>query len=134
MSLCFVAVPGLLQGSDAKQLLAQWARMYHNGHLIMPAMAVGTGLLYVYTSLDKYQARLPWQLSAIAALTTVCIAPFTWIFMTATNTELFRLGAQPAGVDIARARALVKTWSSLHFVRSLLPLAGMIMGLSGVFK
>lgn len=91
----------------------------------------------------------------LAGVTTLSILPFTWIFMLGTNNELFRLEAEAmssaAGVgvggvplssllslatttkDIIEAKALVASWSRLHFIRSLLPLVGAVIGAVGTF-
>ncbi|KAF2464731.1 DUF1772-domain-containing protein [Lindgomyces ingoldianus] len=134
MSLCFITVPTILDtATEATHLQKQWARMYHYGHYILPTMAVGTGLLHGYTSLSKSRAQLPWRLFALAGVTVVSIAPFTWIFMLTTNNELFRLGAQPLVPEMSRVRGLVVKWTWLHFARSLLTLTGTIMAAMGTF-
>ncbi|KAF2723088.1 DUF1772-domain-containing protein [Polychaeton citri CBS 116435] len=139
MSLCFVAVPVILDtATETSQLLGQWSRMYHYGHQIMPTIAVCTLLLHGYTSLRKNATKRPWALFALAGLTTVSIAPFTWIFMAPTNNELFRLEeeslATPLGLEDSGARALVVKWTWLHFTRSLLPLAGTVFGTVATFS
>ncbi|KUJ11675.1 DUF1772-domain-containing protein [Mollisia scopiformis] len=133
MSLCFIAVPVLLDtATEASQLLPQWARMYYYGHQIMPTIAVGTLLLYCYIS---FRNKRSWRLFALAGVTTVSIAPFTWIFMVSTNDELFRLEASSKvmDVEIEQVKGLVVRWTWLHFMRSLLPLAGAVMGALGIF-
>jgi hypothetical protein len=134
MSLSFVAVPTILDtATEAKHLQSQWARMYHYGHHILPAMAVGTGALHGYTSFSKARSNLPWGLFALAGATTVSIAPFTWAFMLATNNKLFELGAKSREVELVQVRELVTKWNWLHFGRSLLPLIGTIMAVVGTF-
>lgn len=138
MSLCFVAVPVLLDtATEAAQLLPQWSRMYHYGHQIMPTIAVSTLLLHGYTSFRKHGSNKPWAVFALAGVITVSIAPFTWIFMEPTNNELFRLEAvskmEPQGLEISGVKELVVKWTWLHFTRSLLPLAGTIMATLGTF-
>lgn len=129
MSICFVAVPSVLQASEPKQLLTQWQSIYHTGHMIMPSIAVGTGVLYACSSLSRLRAQQPWAATAVAGFATVCIAPFTWTFMGATNGKLFGLAAEPApSPDISKVKALVVQWASLHFVRSLLPVIGVVIG------
>lgn len=129
MSLCFVAVPAILDtATEATHLRAQWARMYHYGHHILPAIAVGTCLLHSCVSFEKGRAGTPWGLSMLAGITTVSIAPFTWVFMLATNDELARLGEKPLGAaDMLRVRKLVVKWTWLHLTRSFLPLVGAVM-------
>lgn len=132
MSICFVSVPVILDtASGGAYLQTQWARLYHYGHYIMPAMAVGTGLLNGFIALSNARARIPWRLFALAGVTTVSIAPFTWIFMLKTNNELFRLGAQSTGVELSRVKQLVVRWTWLHFARSLFPVIGTIMAIMG---
>jgi hypothetical protein len=138
MSLCLVAVPVFLDTTtEAAQLFVQWARMYHYGHRVLPAMAICTLLLYGYTCTKKRGAKRPWGLFALAGATTVSIIPFTWIFMVPTNNELFRLEAaskaEPLVLEISGAKELVVKWTWLHFTRSLLPLGGAILGTLGTF-
>ena len=132
MSICFVSVPVILDTvSGGAHLQSQWARLYHYGHYIMPAMAVGTGIVNGVIARSNARAHIPWRLFAMAGMMTVSIAPFTWIFMVKTNNELFRLGAQPARPEVSRVRELVVRWTWLHFVRSLLPLVGTMMATMG---
>lgn len=139
MSLSLMAVPVLLDTTtQAPQLVHQWVRMYHYGHQVLPSMAIGVFLLYSYTSAKKRGARKSWGIFALAGLTTMSILPFTWIFMVPTNNELFRLEevskARPFVKEIDEAKGLVVRWSWLHFTRSLLPLAGAIMGVVETFE
>lgn len=134
-----MVVPVFLDtATGSAQLLAQWARMYHYGHQIMPTIAVCTLLLYSHTSLERRRSQRPWRLLVLAGIVTVSIAPFTWIFMEPTNNELFRLGAatqaQPTELEGSEAIELVLRWTFLHFARSLLPLIGTIMGVIGTFQ
>lgn len=133
MSLSLMAIPVLLDTTtQAPQLFHQWVRMYHYGHQVLPTLAVGTFLLYSYTSVKRRNARKSWGVSALAGVTTLSMLPFTWIFMVPTNNELFRLEgmskAEPLVKGIVEAKELVVRWSWLHFTRSLLPLAGAVMG------
>ena len=138
MSLSLMAIPVLLDTTtQAPQLFHQWVRMYHYGHQVLPTMAIGTFLLYSYTSAKKRSAKKSWGLFAVAGVTTISILPFTWIFMVPTNNELFRLEGmsktEPLVRGILEAKELVVKWSWLHSIRSLLPLAGAIMGTMGTF-
>lgn len=138
-SLSLIAVPVLLDTStDAAQLLRQWSRMYHYGHLIMPSIAVTTMLLHAATSVQQYTAGNPWGTFACAGLATIAIAPFTWTIMAGTNHRLFRLLEQTGSkktnvVDMLEVKKLVKRWSWLHLARSMLPLAGTLLGVAGIF-
>ena len=133
MSLSLMAIPVLLDTtSQAPQLFHQWVRMYHYGHQVLPTLAIGTFLLYSYTSVKKRKTKKSWGLFALAGVTTLSMLPFTWIFMVPTNNELFRLEGvsktEPLVKGIIEAKELVVRWSWLHFTRSLLPLAGAVMG------
>ena len=137
MSLALVAAPVLLDTStEAAQLYVQWARLYHYGHQIMPALAIGTLLLYAYACTQQRVAKRPWVLFALAGATTISIVPFTWIVMVPTNNELFRREAvgkaDPRVLDLSAAKELVVKWTWLHAVRSLLPLVGAVLGTLGI--
>jgi len=142
-SLSLVAVPVLLDtATDSPQLLRQWSRMYHYGHLIMPSMAVGTLLLHACTALQQSALGKPWGVFACAGGLTIAIAPFTWTVMGGTNGELFgRLQqagsmskeAAAAASDLEEVKGLVKRWSWLHLMRSMLPLAGTLLAVIGTF-
>jgi len=138
LSLSLVAVPVLLDTTtQAPQLLHQWVRMYHYGHQVLPTMAVGTSLLYAYTAKTVEQQSKSQHLSqrrllTLAALATVSMVPFTWLVMVPTNNELFRLqAASVMNADIIGfkgVRKLVVSWSWMHLTRSLMPLAGAVLG------
>ncbi|RYP41568.1 hypothetical protein DL767_000910 [Monosporascus sp. MG133] len=137
MSLSLVAVPVFLDTTDhAPQLFGEWARMYHYGHQALPTMAVGTLLLYGYTAARRRSAGKSWRTFALAGLTTVCMLPFTWLIMVPGNNELFRLETvsktEPLVMGIDDARQLVTNWAQLHFMRTLFPLAGAIVGVMGM--
>jgi hypothetical protein len=138
MSLSLMAVPVLLETTtEAPQLLFQWVRMYHYGHQVLPTMAVGTFLLYSYTCIKRSRAKKPWAVFALAGVTTISMLPFTWFVMVPTNNELFRLEVaskvEPLVMGILGAKELVVKWSWLHFTRSLMPLAGAVLGTVGTF-
>ena len=141
-SLSLIAVPVLLDtATDSPQLLRQWSRMYHYGHLIMPSMAVGTLLLHACTALQQRALGKPWGIFACAGGLTIAIAPFTWTAMEGTNGELFerleRIGGvgkeAAAASDLEEVKGLVKRWSWLHLMRSMLPLAGTLLAVVGTF-
>ncbi|KAI1424984.1 DUF1772-domain-containing protein [Xylaria sp. FL1777] len=133
MSLSVVAVPVMVDTADhAPLLFRQWARMYYYGHQIMPSMGIATLVLYINAAMKGYSMKKPWGMLAMAGVTTVCMVPFTWIVMAPGNDNLFRLEAasktKSTTVDFNEAKGLLVTWAWLHFVRTLFPLAGTIMG------
>ncbi|KAH8701025.1 hypothetical protein BGW36DRAFT_375420 [Talaromyces proteolyticus] len=142
MSLSVIAVPVLLDTNltDSGHTVHQWARLYHYGHIYMPALAVATTGLYIYTAMRKWAAREHNRLLiyAAAGVSTIAIVPFTWVLMDPTNYILFGLDELPKGstqmMDEPTVRKLLMKWAWLHVVRSLLPLAGSILGLVGVLQ
>ena len=145
-SLSLVAVPVLLDtATSSPQLLRQWSRMYHYGHLIMPSLAGGTLLLHACTALQQRALGKPWVVFACAGGLTIAIAPFTWTVMETTNAELFsrleRVGgssskgsaAASSDDDLKEVKGLVKRWSWLHLTRSMLPFAGTVLAVFGTF-
>lgn len=151
LSLSLVAVPVLLDTTAAApQLLYQWTRMYHYGHLALPTTAVATALLYAHAarrakkedaaarqsrSKPHNSSSAPrWQLLALAAAATLAMVPFTSLVMVPTNNELFRLqreSVMASSADVvgfAEVRRLVVSWSWMHLARSLMPLAGAVLG------
>jgi hypothetical protein len=133
MGLSLVAIPALLDTStQAPQLLSEFVQIFDYGHKLMPSLAVGTFLLYAYTSAQKRAAGKPWLRHLAAGVTTIAIVPFTWIVMTPTNNELFLLHAESRGAsgfgDLGLVQGLLVRWARLHVVRSLFPLAGALVG------
>ncbi|KAK8050742.1 hypothetical protein PG994_012472 [Apiospora phragmitis] len=131
MSLSGIAVPVLLEASrDIPQLAYAWTRMYHYGHLALPTMGVGTCLLYLVSA---YRSRKGRATLFAAAVATVAMVPFTWVFMTPTNNQLFGLEAAAAAgttglLSLDEVRDLIVWWSRLHITRSLMPLLGAMLG------
>ena len=140
MSLSAIMIPVLLDTDTASNdLLRQWARLYHYGHMYMPAVSISATGLYAYVTLRKRASKsTQWPLYAAAGATTIMMVPFTWIMMASTNDTLFRLGtlalASASAVDLGTVRELVIGWAWLHVVRSVFPLVGAFLGLVGVLQ
>lgn len=67
----------------------------------------------------------------MAAVSTVAIAPFTFIFMASTNNQLFALQDAARGTSSGvenLAVELVKKWGNLNLTRSILPALGAMIG------
>ncbi|KAL5344602.1 hypothetical protein ACLOAV_010294 [Pseudogymnoascus australis] len=109
-SLLGVGVPAMavISGSflsdtnvNAEQLLRQWMRLYHYGHMYMPALCVATFGLYGYVSLSRralsHERRYQY---VVAATSTISMVPFTWLVMSRTNDTLFLIGAPNAGTGL----------------------------------
>lgn len=137
MSLSLKTIPLFLDtNTQPAHMLIQWVRLYHYGHIISPSMAITTFLIYAYTVTGKRASGKAWITYAAAGAVTVSIIPFTWIIMTPTNDTLFRLEDEirvnAAVTTLDQVRELVTRWGRLHFVRSLFPLFGAILGFSGL--
>jgi hypothetical protein len=97
--------------------------------------------LHACTALQQRALGKPWGVFACAGGLTIAIAPFTWIVMDGTNGELFgrleRVGGVAKGAaaasDLEEVRKLVKRWSWLHLMRSMLPLVGTLLAVAGTF-
>ena len=138
--LSAVVIPVMLDtNTKSSSLVGQWARLYHYGHIEMPALCIGATSLFGYGAQIKRGAQRPqWSTYALAAATTIAMVPFTWIFMAPTNNILFRMEAMPseveASVDLSEVRGLVVRWAWLHAMRSLFPMTGGVLGLTGVLR
>jgi hypothetical protein len=136
MSLSAFVVPVLLDtNDDADQILRQWARLYHYGHIYLPALCVSTCGLYGYAALSKRTAnRNHWSRYALAAVSTIAMVPFTWLVMEPTNNILFGLEASESAMELSLVRGLVVKWAWLHVTRSLSPLLGAFLGFTGLLQ
>lgn len=132
-----VVIPVFLDtDTDSAHLLRQWVRVYHYGHIYMPALCVGTFGLYQYTALHNYRNNGNWLLYAVAGATTIAMVPFTWVFMAPTNNVLFGLdksATESMAVEtLVSVQDIVVKWSWLHLLRSLFPLVGVLLGFRGI--
>ncbi|KAL9066485.1 MAG: hypothetical protein Q9161_007548 [Pseudevernia consocians] len=140
MSLFAVGIPVFLDtNTESAHLLRQWARLYHYGHIYMPAVSIAVTGLYAYVALRKYTSnRKQWSTYAAAGATTITMVPFTWLMMTSTNNTLFRMealaSATASAVVLSSVQEIVVRWAWLHFFRSVFPLLGAILGLKGVLQ
>lgn len=134
MSLSLLAIPVFLDtATQPAQLYQEWARMYHYGHRVLPGMALGTSALYAYTAIRKRSSKQKWTMTALTAVITLMMIPFTLLVMVPVNNELFRMAADAqTSTDgfgtFEQAIGLIQRWSILHIIRSCFPLAGAAMG------
>ena len=138
MGLSLMTIPLFLDtNTQPAHMLTQWVRLYHYGHLVLPSMAIATFFIYAYVVRGKRRAPgSPWVAYAAAAVVTVGIIPFTLVIMTPTNETLFRLEEESKGeaavATLDQVQELVTRWGRMHFVRSLFPLVGAMLGFSGL--
>ncbi|KAL4750276.1 hypothetical protein BDW72DRAFT_194014 [Aspergillus terricola var. indicus] len=94
ITLSTITVPVLLETSThPPQLLHQWARTYHYGHISLPSISIVTAILYFYIAAYQGARKQPWRKAALVGLLTIIMVPFTWIVMSSTNGMLFGLEA-----------------------------------------
>lgn len=131
--LSALAIPALLSSSPSvpSQVLAQqWAGIYNRGKALGPQAAAVSLLGYGYLMYDRSRQGRGWGKYVGAAALTVGIVPFTVLFMDTTNQALLGAAAGAAGsLSSGAVNELLARWRVLNLVRSLLPLAGALLGL-----
>jgi hypothetical protein len=139
MGLSLMAVPLFLDtNTESAHMLNQWVRLYHYGHLLLPTMSVVTSLLYGYTAAGKRSSAQSWVAYAVAGVMTLSMIPFTLLVMVPTNNTLFRLAdeikSDAAVTTLGQVQKLVTRWGRMHFIRSLSPLVGAVIGLTALLN
>lgn len=145
ITLSTITVPVLLDTTThPPQLLHQWVRTYHYGHISLPTISIATAVLYFYIAACQSSRKKPWRRAALVGGLTLIMVPFTWVCMTATNNVLFGLQRESwnlnqnqtdgvAGGEVTATlegvRELVVRWGWMHLVRSLFPLVAAVVGL-----
>jgi hypothetical protein len=136
MSLSAFVIPVLLDtNSNADHMVRQWVRLYHYGHIYLPALCITTCGLYAYAAwYHKVTKSVYWATYALAVVSTIAMVPFTWLIMAPTNDTLFQLDASDEAVNLASAQGLLKKWAWLHATRSLSPLVGSYLGFTNILR
>ncbi|KAM0199872.1 hypothetical protein ACHAPA_004242 [Fusarium lateritium] len=132
-SISLAGIPAALQLS-APTSATVWQEFFNRGFALMPKVALTTALAYAYASYAAYQEGRKWKGLVTAGALTIAIVPFTGIFMNSTNSLLFKAAAGTLEASQEDVATLIGRWGVLNLVRSLLPLAGTIVGLSTVFQ
>ncbi|KAI1734860.1 hypothetical protein F4680DRAFT_470632 [Xylaria scruposa] len=134
MNISILDVPVLLKSTEnSLQLINHWSQLYEVGSSLYPTVAITIGLLYGLAAAARLVSS-PIQnrvMFVLAGTLTLAMAPFTWVFMSPTNNALFRiaeLGQTGVITPAEDVRALLVKWRWLHFVRSLFPLVGAMLG------
>lgn len=92
ITLSTITVPVLLDTTThPPQLLHQWVRTYHYGHIFLPTISIATAVIYFYIAARQLSRKKPWRKAALVGVLTVIMVPFTWVCMAATNDVLFGL-------------------------------------------
>lgn len=145
-ALSMNAAPALLRARSEDRLpttnvVKLWRNFYESGKSQNPPIAVLTASAFFYLAwstrsglpLFRQVARNTPTLYGTAAILTLGIMPYTIIAMSSTNNALLakaKLVSEPTAQISMEIEELVSKWISLNVFRSLLPLAG---GLLGIF-
>ena len=136
-ALSLMATPALTtqQSRDnvsSSTLARQWQTIFSTGKAQNPPVAAvaAASFSYLAWTLRSVPGNRAW-LYGTAAVFTIGIAPWTILAMTPTNEKLIKKAEGKVDVkgDEEEVRMLLKRWSSLNGIRSLLPLAGAALGL-----
>lgn len=145
-ALSMNAAPALLRARHESQLsttsmVKLWKNLFESGKSQNPPIAALTASAFFYLAwsvragspLFRQASRNATTLYCSAAIMTLGIVPYTIAFMSDTNNALLaknKLEIEPSTEASAEIDGLVSKWISLNGFRSLLPLAG---GLVGIF-
>ncbi|KAJ9483998.1 hypothetical protein VN97_g9389 [Penicillium thymicola] len=145
-ALSMNAAPALLRARSEDRLpianvVKLWRNFYESGKSQNPPIAVLTASAFFYlawstrsgVSLLRQVARNTTTLYGTAAILILGIMPYTITAMSSTNNALLakaELASEPTAQVSMEIEELVSKWISLNVFRSLLPLAG---GLLGIF-
>lgn len=139
------AVPALLRARSEdnlpiKNMVNLWRNLYESGKSQNPPIAALTASAFFYLAwatrssspLFRQVARNSNALYGTAAILTLSIVPYTIVTMSGTNNALLaktKLDSEPSAEARAEIEELVNKWVSLNGLRSLLPLAGGLLGM-----
>ncbi|KAB8067973.1 DUF1772-domain-containing protein [Aspergillus leporis] len=148
-ALSMNCVPGLIASRRedlAPPLLVvkQWRKVFEAGKAQNPPIAALTGAAFLYLAwsvrvgapLFQRAAYSRTGLYVAAATLTFSIVPYTFLTMSTTNNELLkmeRLSTDLSSHDTKESAKLLDKWVTLNGIRSLLPLAGGLMGMVAAF-
>ncbi|KIX07457.1 uncharacterized protein Z518_02110 [Rhinocladiella mackenziei CBS 650.93] len=144
-ALSLMAVPALRlskanDGVSSTSLVKQWRYIYEAGKSQNPPIAAATAAAFIYLAWSVRRiaprSQIPLYYGSAAVL-TLGIVPFTLMVMSPTNNRLIQHSetmSMEGSAAPSRARddeidQLIAKWNTLNGVRSLLPLAGGILGL-----
>lgn len=108
-----------------------WSELYQRGACLMPRIGAGVALAYGYAAYESYSQGSNWKGFVAAAACVVAIVPYTVAVMGKTNAALLEAarGGAAAAASAAQVPSLVDRWGTMNLIRSLLPLAGSLLGM-----
>ena len=120
----------------------QWRLIYDIGVSSAPKIAIASASAFAYAAYSISKSRTmasvsiwsdPVYLLASAAVSTMSIAPWTFLTMLPTNNALdAKLAVADAGTaakEDDELQSLLKKWAGLNGIRSVFPLLGAAIGL-----
>ncbi|SPJ70375.1 uncharacterized protein FTOL_00103 [Fusarium torulosum] len=134
-----IAIPALAGLTPAERVRA-FRGLYNIGAIRSPTLGVVATSVLAYNSWLSYSAsgeQSIWKLYAVAAISTLAVAPFTVFLMGPTNTRLLLLankadkGEEISDGDVA---AQLGKWKFLNYTRYLLPLGASILALRAILS
>ena len=145
----FVAAPALLRSynegsASASTVVKQWRSIYEAGKAQNPPIAAVTASAFLYLAWASRSGKnvagpMAWEISTLygtATFLTLGIIPFTLIFMRGnlnalvSKANMDAVSADKSGLEIQR---LISKWIALNAIRSMLPLAGSVVGMIATF-
>jgi hypothetical protein len=137
-SISLISIPAISRALKEDNLSAGhavklWRNTFEAGFALAPPIALATASslgFCAWTARGLLTHGVPSsRLYGISAAVTVGIVPFTIIFMKSTNDKLLRFAKKEelTASESQEGEALLKRWTFLNGVRSLLPLAGALL-------
>ncbi|MCJ1257721.1 hypothetical protein MMC24_005547 [Lignoscripta atroalba] len=145
LAVSYLAIPSLLL-APSTLLVHQWRRIYERGVATAPPLAAMSSLSFAYLAYQSQASPLSTddsraQLYALAALATLCIVPYTLVFMRSVNAKLLAKAGQTSIANLKEdidegavlegesVKELVDWWAVLNFGRGIFPMVGAVLGL-----
>ncbi|KAL6830245.1 hypothetical protein V8C40DRAFT_181281 [Trichoderma camerunense] len=133
------SIGGAPAAASVKQSSAKvWAELYKRGAASMPKVAIGTSLAYLLAAYDSYYNEGPWGIYLGAVGSVLSIIPFTLTIMKDVNGQLHEEARSEVGevthASTLRVDGLLDRWTTLNFIRSVLPLGGTALGCLAFYR
>ncbi|KAJ8076302.1 hypothetical protein PM082_000722 [Marasmius tenuissimus] len=142
ISISTVSAPALIVPGAfyfPNQVAQQWKALYTRGASTMPPLAILSSSAYFYLAykLSNWSTGMTRKY-IVAGLLTIGIVPYTLLVMAKTNEKLSAKAVdvpteKSEVADGPEVKDLVESWTTMNFVRGVLPLAGTIFGLHATF-
>ncbi|KAH7252811.1 hypothetical protein BKA59DRAFT_555057 [Fusarium tricinctum] len=134
-----IAIPALAELTPAERVRA-FRGLYNIGGIRSPTLGVVASSVLAYNSWLSYPAsgeQSIWKLYAVAAVSTLAVAPFTVFIMGPTNARLLLFANKvDKGEEISDSdvTAQLGTWKFLNYTRYLLPLGASLLALRAILS